>query len=408
VPAAERPRALIAGGGVAALEAAMALRELCGDRLQLTMLSASRHFEYGPLSVAQPFGLGRAHRFRLEDLVGDRGVQLVFDSLQGVEGDHALTRSGREIRFDALLVAVGARKQGALPGALTFSGARTAAELRRLLDEAETGRVKHLCFAVPGGLTWSLPIYELALMTAGHLAERGVTASLSVVSPEGRPVEVFGDGASAAVTEMLSLRGIEYRSAIPVGLADGRLKLASGAPIVADAAVALPRLESPRIDGLPGDERGFIPVDEHGRVAGMSGVFAAGDACSFPLKQGGIAAQQADAAAEAIAAGLGEPLEPRPFRPRLIGLLLTGRAPRHLRLEALRSDGPGTPVEPARWPPVKVAGRRVGPLLARHGAFGGAPPGALAMELEAPDAVVGALSPGAGRGSSDPPPARRR
>ena len=67
--------------------------------------------------------------------------------------------------------------------------------------------------------------------------------------------------------------------------------------------------------GLPGDERGFVPVDEHGRVPGLDGVWAAGDCVAYPIKQGGIAAQQADAAADSIAARAGAPVDPQPFRP---------------------------------------------------------------------------------------------
>ena len=42
---------LIAGGGMAALEAALALRDLAGERLTVTMLAPDRHFTYRPLSV---------------------------------------------------------------------------------------------------------------------------------------------------------------------------------------------------------------------------------------------------------------------------------------------------------------------------------------------------------------------
>jgi sulfide:quinone oxidoreductase len=61
----------------------------------------------------------------------------------------------------------------------------------------------------------------------------------------------------------------------------------------------------------------FIDTDAHGRVARLDGVFAAGDAPSFPVKQGGLAAQQADAVAEMIAASVGVDIDPQPFRPIL-------------------------------------------------------------------------------------------
>jgi len=71
--------------------------------------------------------------------------------------------------------------------------------------------------------------------------------------------------------------------------------------------VALPQLEGPRLPGLPADGLGFIQIDEHARVVGLDDVYAAGDATDFPIKQGGIATQQADAAVEMIA---GRHLEP--------------------------------------------------------------------------------------------------
>ena len=56
----------------------------------------------------------------------------------------------------------------------------------------------------------------------------------------------------------------------------------------------------------------------------LEDVFAAGDIANFPIKQGGLAAQQADAAAEAIAAEAGAQVDPQPFKPVLRGILLTG------------------------------------------------------------------------------------
>jgi sulfide:quinone oxidoreductase len=389
VHAAERSRVLVAGGGVAALEGVLALQEVAPD-LDLTLLSASPRWEYVPLSVAEPFGLGLAHRFELAEILEDRGVEIVIDTLESIDAERreARTAAGRTLAYGALLVAVGARRQSALPGAVTFSGASSSGEIRALLGDAGSGAVERLAFAVPSGVTWSLPIYELALMTSAQFAEQEIRTSVALVTPEPRPVDVFGERSSSAVGEMLQMRGIAFHSAAPLRAESGRLIVEDGEPIPADVVVALPRLLAPQVGGLPEGERGFVPVDEHGRVPGAPGVYAAGDATTFPLKQGGLAAQQADAAAEAIAADLGEDLRPQPFRPSLRGLLLTGRAPRYLRAEVIRNRE--QPVPPAGrgeiwWPPAKIAGRRLGPLLARHGTAGGTPPGAVALELDAPE-----------------------
>jgi CBS domain-containing protein len=94
-------------------------------------------------------------------------------------------------------------------------------------------------------------------------------------------------------------------------------------------------------------------------------VYAAGDITTFHVKQGGIAAQQAEAAAEAIAAAAGATLVPRPFRPVLRGLLLTGDGPRYLYGE--RSGGVGqASTEPLWWPPAKIVGRYLAPFLAER------------------------------------------
>ena len=111
-------------------------------------------------------------------------------------------------------------------------------------------------------------------------------------------------------------------------------------------------------------------------MIGARGVYAAGDATAFPIKQGGLATQQADAVAEAIAVDLGFRRDARPFRPVLRGLLLTGGAPLYLRAEL----GPAGEVRAARhapaaiageassralwWPPGKIAGRYLAPYLA--------------------------------------------
>jgi hypothetical protein len=57
------------------------------------------------------------------------------------------------------------------------------------------------------------------------------------------------------------------------------------------------------------------------------------------VKQGGLATQQADAVAEAIAARAGAAVTPQPFRPILRGMLLTGESPRYLRTELGATGG---------------------------------------------------------------------
>jgi hypothetical protein len=101
-------------------------------------------------------------------------------------------------------------------------------------------------------------------------------------------------------------------------------------------------------------------------VAGTDTVWAAGDATVFPIKQGGVAAQMADAAAESIAARAGADVDPQPFHPMLRGVLLTGCGQRWMRGPDDIGEG-ATARRALFWPPTKITGRYLAPyLLARE------------------------------------------
>jgi sulfide:quinone oxidoreductase len=202
------------------------------------------------------------------------------------------------------------------------------------------------------------------------LRERGVAdPDIVVATPEHAPLEALGPAVGEAVRAALDGAGVDLvTSAAAVSAFEGAVRLAGGHLLDADLAVALPELLGPRIPGLPHDADGYLPVDEHGRVVGSADVFAAGDATAFPLKHGGLAAQQADAVAEAIGARLGAVSHPEPFRPILRALLLTGDAPLYLHAElggrtVLPAAGTVS-TEPLWSPPDKVAGRYLASFLA--------------------------------------------
>jgi sulfide:quinone oxidoreductase len=132
-----------------------------------------------------------------------------------------------------------------------------------------------------------------------------------------------------------------------------------------DRIVTQPRLVGPRLRGVPSDRDGFIDADAHGRLPRLEGVFAAGDATAFPIKQGGLAAQQADAVAETIAAMVGADIDPQPFRPILRGVLLTGGPAHYARADIGGSAGDDFTVseEALWWPPNKLSGRYLAPYL---------------------------------------------
>ena len=354
---------LVAGGGVAALEACLFLRAYVSETdVDLDLLTPSQVFSYRPLAVLEAFGGGRTWNMPLDRFAADQELTLVHDALGTVLADEQaiVTTSGVRSGYDLLLVAIGARPTPQLPGAITFQGATDAPAVRRLLDDAADRLRPRIAFAVGPATSWPLPLYELALLTAGELRARGARCEITLVTPEGAPLEVFGERASALVARLLEDRGVTVvTSAEALSVSEGELRLVDGRSIGADRVVALPRAAGRYIAGLPHDKEGFIPVDPHGRVEGVDHVYAAGDITTFPFKQGGLATQQADACAEVMLADLGLPIEPRPFSPVLQGVLYTGDEPAYLRAPVGGASVLGA--EPRSyslwWPPSKIAGR---------------------------------------------------
>lgn len=363
---ASRPRALIIGGGVGGVEAMVALHDLCGDRVEIAVHAPRREFLYRPLAVAEPFGVGEVLKFDLQQLTERCGASLSLDSIVSVDtdGQRVTTHDGAEVEYDYLVVACGARMLWTVPGAATFWGVSDEDASVDVVRELQAGALRKVVFTMPAGCGWPLPIYELALLAAAHLkGADNPSAELRIVTPEEAPLQVFGVRASEQMAQLLAERGVEtVTGASPVKFENGQLDVVPGESIEADAVISAPRFQGRKIEGLPHDEDDFIPVDEHSLVRDHQNVFAVGDVTDFPVKQGGIATQQADGAAEVIAAQIGGQLEPQPFEPILRAVLLTGEEPKYLygRL----SGGHGETSTFSDDPPWRDEGKIVGKYLA--------------------------------------------
>jgi sulfide:quinone oxidoreductase len=358
---------VVVGGGVAGLEALMALHDLAGDRAELTLVAPEPDFVYKPLLVEEPFDLGPAEQHALEPLAAELGARFVQKAATSVApAEHAVELDdGSSLDYEFLVVCVGGRFRPALERARTFPSPTEPLRINELL-KAGDGR-RRIAFVVPSGVTWALPIYELALMTQRRaLVLRLDDVELTIVTPEQTPLAVFGPAASAAVAQLLATRGIEVEAGAHVHEGEGgELILTPGdRRLEATEVVALPAMEGPPIGGLPKDDRGFIPIDAHARVAGIEDVYAAGDGTNFPIKQGGLGTQQADAAASHIAHLLGAAITAEPFHPVLRGKLLTGEESLHLRADvAGGSGGEEASLDCLWWPPHKISGRYLAPFL---------------------------------------------
>ncbi|MBV9807001.1 MAG: FAD-dependent oxidoreductase [Solirubrobacterales bacterium] len=365
-----RTEVVIAGGGVAALEAALALRDLAGDRVTTTLLAPSQTFVYRPARVKEPFGYAAAHTYPLADIARDINVELVRTTLESLDTSRSVLRTadGTQLGYDAVVLATGARLRPAFSHGLTIDDSRLDEQLHGLIQDVEGGYVRTIAFVAPSAMPWPLPIYELALMTARRAYDMQTDVAITIATPEDAPLAVFGDTVSKAVSRLLDENGITVVTSAHASAPEpGLVAIRPGErTLKVDRVVALPQLYGPSTPGLPGGpEGGFIPIDSHCRVRGLANVFAAGDATDFPIKFGGIAAQQADTAAGAIAAMAGAPVEPQPFDPELRAILLGADKPLYLSARVTGGHGSSSQIsdQPSWSPPVKIVAKYLAPYL---------------------------------------------
>lgn len=366
-------RVVICGGGIAAVEGLLRLRRLAGDSLDIELLAPADELVYRPLAVREPFAFGPPRRYPLRRIARDTQAEWTKDALEWVDPDARVvhTAEGRRVEYDALLIAIGARQVEPYKHVATFRDGEADATYHGIVQDVEGGYTRRLAFIQPVGPVWPLPLYELALMTAERAESMDIRdLELSLVTPEPRPLAVFGTAVSEIVTNRLARAGVKlYTNSLAKVPAARKLVIQpQGIELTDQRIVTMPRVGGPAIRGLPGGEaHGFLPIDKHCVVLGTDGrVFAAGDAANYPIKHGGLGAQMADAAAAAIAVLAGAQDTAPAFNPVIRGKLLTGRDPVYMSAHPVGAESFESEVydEPP-WPPdEKVVAEELGPYLA--------------------------------------------
>ena len=349
-------RVVIAGSGVAGIEALLGLRELAPDA-EVVVVSPAHELLHQALSDV-PSSMGGVTRYPLERIAGLYDAELVSDAVMAVDPSSATVRTHEhgELPYDALLVAVGAKRVMSLDHAVLFGSSLDVPAVEDVLGLVRGGQARRLAIVVPASVTWSLPAYEVALRAADAGGEA------VVIAVEDRPAAVFGD-AAGAVAEALDAAGVERVQGRAVDIEPGAVVMQDGQRIAADAIVALPWARGPAIPGIPADDSGFIPADPLGEV-GVPGVFAAGDGTTFPIREGGLAAQQGAVAAASIARRLGADVQAGPLEPCVRGALPTAGGPLYLENDLAAGQARASR-QPLWQPPHRIAGVRLPALLER-------------------------------------------
>ena len=346
----EAREVLIVGGGIAGIEALMALADLGDDRLTLRVVANHPSFVLRPQILGEPWG-GPPLHIDLGRLCRAFGADFTLGTVTAVDAAAREVRlaGGETLGYERLLVAPGA--QSALPyGAIRTLGFGV------LPKELATSLSGSVAIVVPAGVSWTLPAYELALLT---VAERRY---VHVFTDEAQALDAFGPGTHAATHALLDRHGVGVRThgAPP-----------PGDPVagLADTVIALPWLRGPDISGLPYDSQGFVRVDARMAVTGVDDVYAAGDATDGPIKQGGLAAQQADTAAAEIVRSCGGDPPANPYVPVLRGKLTAPDGEELFLRRSLDGRDAGHTASVPLWKPPSVvcAWRLAGWLNYRQG-----------------------------------------
>jgi sulfide:quinone oxidoreductase len=340
-------RVLIAGGGVAGLEALHGLHALAGERVALTLIAPEDDFVYRPLAVEEPFAVGRTRQVPLTRAAGQADAGFVAGTVETVGPDDKVvkTSEGNELEYDVLLLAVGATAEPVVAHAITWDDRADSETIGGLFQDIDQGYSHSIAVVIPPGPAWPLRGYELALYIADEAKGMSADHRTTLVTPEPAPLEVLGSRALELVSNELERAGVTVVSAARAELERDHVIAVvlhpSGQRVEVDRVLALPALRGRPILGIPTDGDGFIEVDEHCRVRGLGGVWAAGDATAFPLKSGGFSAEQADVAAEDIAATAGAAVDARPFDPGSRGELAGLPAGRFLKAQLATGDDEG-------------------------------------------------------------------
>ena len=106
------------------------------------------------MAVLEPFALASVRRYPLARIASDTGARWIRDRLLRVDADACIvhTGGGRELPYDALLLAIGARESSPYEHAHVFTDRDPAQSFRGIVRDIELGRASSVAFVLPTGL----------------------------------------------------------------------------------------------------------------------------------------------------------------------------------------------------------------------------------------------------------------
>ncbi len=303
-------RIVILGGGTGGTLTANRLhRHLkhhpIGDAVEITVVDQDDHHVYQPGLLFVPFGLAQH-----SEIVRPRQAQLHKDITfvqQGIdrvdlERDTVVLEGGRELAYDALVIATGAtlaldETEGLTgPGwnekVFTFYDIAGATGLETALAEFEGGKLVVNVVDMP--IKCPVAPLEFCFLADWYFTERGIRDKVEISYATPLDGAFTKPVASAALTSLLADKGVHLITEFNTGEVDGeagKLVGYDGREVPFDLAVVIPLHSGAayvgRSEGL-GDDLNFVPTDKRTlQTIAKPNVFALGDATNVPASKAG-------------------------------------------------------------------------------------------------------------------------
>jgi NADH dehydrogenase FAD-containing subunit len=308
---------IILGGGFGGVVAAERLAKTLGGEHQLTLVSARREFIFYPALVRLAFGLCSQ-----EDVTFDLSSAMLDRRVRFVEGEVARLdpRARRvtlahgdvegELGYDYLIYALGRRLATEhVPGFFEYAHhlltVEAALKFGKALHNFKGG---HAVIGCCPGSRLTVPAYETAFALSRLLEERGARerTRITFVSPESFNDAPAGHEAASTLHAALAKHGIESLSDFHIShITESSVRTSGGHNLGYDLLMLIPPFRGAGAVARLGitDSHGYVLVDRNMRVAGVEGMYAAGDAVGFGgPKMGHMAVRQGEVAALNVAA----------------------------------------------------------------------------------------------------------
>jgi sulfide:quinone oxidoreductase len=299
-------RVLILGGGFGGIATAVALRAELADADEIVLVDRRDVFVMGLRKTWHVLGISPlAYGERPLAMLERSGIRFVQGEITAIDPlERTATVGGDAIGADALVIALGARHAVEEVPGLREHGFDTWTQeglehVSGAVAEFHGRRVAIGIFAVP----YSCPPgpYELALLLADRLEERGVDAEVTVFGPTPIPLPILGASASEPLTRRLAERGVTFLPGRVTASVDaGLVRFTDGEALRFDLLLGVPPHRVPKVlvdAGLaPAD--GWVAVDPRTLATAYPGVHAIGDctviglANGMPMPKAGLFAQR--------------------------------------------------------------------------------------------------------------------